>query len=47
MERRDEYATALNNLAMIYENTGRYDDAEPLYDQALSITPPCVGGGSP
>ena len=32
-----EYATALNNLATIYENTGRYYEAEPLFDRALSI----------
>ena len=32
-----EYATALNNLATIYENTGWYDEAEPLFDRALSI----------
>ena len=39
----NEYATALNNLAMIYHDTGRYSDAEPLYDQALSITRRVLG----
>lgn len=39
----NEYATALNNLAMIYHYTGRYSDAEPLYDQALSITRRVLG----
>ena len=34
----NEYATALNNLATIYKNTGRYSDAEPLFDEALSIS---------
>ena len=33
----NEYAAALKNLGMIYDNIGRYSDAEPLYDQALSI----------
>ena len=33
----NEYAAALNNLAVIYDDTGRYDDAEPLHDEALSI----------
>ena len=39
----NEYATALNNLAMIYHYTGRYSDAEPLYDQALLITRRVLG----
>ena len=39
----NEYATALNNLAMIYHYTGRYSDAEPLYDQALSIARRVLG----
>ena len=42
-----EYATALNNLAMIYENTGRYDEAEPLFDQALSIHRRVLGADHP
>ena len=42
-----EYATALNNLAMIYENTGRYDEAEPLFDQALSIRRRVLGADHP
>ena len=33
----NEYLIALNNLATIYINIGRYDDAEPLYDEALMI----------
>ena len=39
----NEYATALNNLATIYLNTGRYDVAEPPFDQALSITRRVLG----
>ena len=39
----NEYATALNNLAMIYHDTRRYEDAEPLYDEALSISRRVLG----
>ena len=28
-------AIALNNLAMLYDNQGKYDEAEPLYKRAL------------
>ena len=30
-------ATNLNNLANLYYNQGKYEQAEPLYQQALSI----------
>jgi tetratricopeptide (TPR) repeat protein len=30
-------ATSLNNLAYLYQQQGRYSDAEPLLRQALSI----------
>lgn len=43
----NEYATELNNLAMMYEITGRYLEAEPLYDQALSITRCVLGADHP
>jgi len=42
-----EYATALNNLATIYEHTGRYDEAEPIFDQALSIRRRVLGVDHP
>ena len=42
-----EYATALNNLATIYEHTGRFDEAEPLYDQALAIHRRVLGAEHP
>jgi tetratricopeptide (TPR) repeat protein len=42
-----EYATALNNLATIYENTGRYVEAEPLYEEALSIHRRVLGADYP
>ena len=32
-----DVATSLNNLASLYDNQGRYSDAEPLYLQAISI----------
>ena len=31
----NEYAAALNNLAAIYQSTGRYSEAMPLFDEAL------------
>ena len=43
----NEYATALNNLATIYQNTGRPDAAEPLFDQALSIHRRVLGDDHP
>ena len=43
----NEYATALNNLAMIYHDTRRYEDAEPLYDEALSISRRVLGADHP
>ena len=42
LEHKQAYATALNNLATIYENTWRYDEAEPLFDRALSICRPLL-----
>ena len=33
----NEHLIALNKIATIYINIGRYDDAEPLYDEALMI----------
>ena len=37
-------ATSLNNLALLYKTQGRYEDAAPLYDEALD-DPPRAGGG--
>ncbi|MBU0488991.1 MAG: CHAT domain-containing protein [Bacteroidetes bacterium] len=31
------YATAINNLGIMYKKTGRFSDAEPYYREALSI----------
>ncbi|NEP09753.1 MAG: tetratricopeptide repeat protein [Symploca sp. SIO2C1] len=33
----EDLATDLNNLAGLYKSQGRYDEAEPLYEQALEI----------
>jgi hypothetical protein len=33
-ERHPLVATSLNNLALLYHNQGRYEAAEPLYQQA-------------
>jgi tetratricopeptide (TPR) repeat protein len=30
-------ATGLNNLALLYKDQGRYEEAEPLYSRALAI----------
>lgn len=43
----NEYLIALNNLATIYINIGRYDDAEPLYDEALMIRRQVLGADHP
>ena len=43
----NDYATALNNLAAIYENIGQYSKAEPLYDEALSIRRRVLGADHP
>lgn len=38
-ERRDMpyYATVLTNLGILYTNTGRYDEAEPLFEKAKFV----------
>ena len=43
----NEYATALNDLALMYKTSGRFDAAEPLYDPALSITRRVLGDDHP
>ncbi|MCP2732060.1 tetratricopeptide repeat protein, partial [Limnofasciculus baicalensis] len=34
-ENHPDVATSLNNLALLYDNQGRYDEAEPLYKESL------------
>ena len=36
-------ATSLNNLALLYDNQGKYDDAEPLYKRALAVREDVLG----
>ncbi|MBD2442030.1 tetratricopeptide repeat protein [Dolichospermum sp. FACHB-1091] len=36
-QKLEALATSLNNLAVLYESQGRYNDAEPLYLQSLDI----------
>ena len=40
-------ATYLNNLATLLRDTGRYEDAEPLYRRALSIDEKSLGSNHP
>src|ERR1700693_6288129 len=46
-EENPDYATILNNLALLYENTGHYEKAEPLYKQALEIRKRVLGEDHP
>ena len=46
-EENPDYATILNNLALLYENTGHYERAEPLYKQALEIRKRVLGEDHP
>jgi Tetratricopeptide repeat len=40
-------ATSLNNLAGLYESTGRYLEAEPLYVRSLQIAESTLGVDHP
>ena len=42
-----KYAAALNNQAVNFETTGRYDEAEPLYRQAIKIGKKTIGEDHP
>ncbi len=35
--RDNRLATSLNNLALLYDDQGRYKEAEPLYQRSLAI----------
>ncbi len=39
--------TSLNNLAVVYEDLGRYAEAEPLYNRALAIREKALGPDHP
>ncbi|MBW4508322.1 MAG: tetratricopeptide repeat protein [Scytonematopsis contorta HA4267-MV1] len=38
-----DYATSLNNLAFLYYSIGKYDEAEPLFLQALELRKRILG----
>jgi tetratricopeptide (TPR) repeat protein len=40
-------ALSLNNLALVYHAQGRYDDAEPVYQRAITITERALGPDHP
>ncbi len=40
-------ATSLNNLALVYDDQGRYAEAEPLYQRALPIFEKALGPEHP
>ena len=42
-----DVATALNNLAELYESQGRYAEAEPLYKRSLAIREKALGPDHP
>ena len=39
-------AASLNNLAGLYDSQGRYSEAEPLYQKALSLYKQLSGDGN-
>jgi len=42
-----DVATSLNNLAMLYKDQGRYQEAEPLLKRALGIREKFLGPDHP
>jgi tetratricopeptide (TPR) repeat protein len=46
-EQHPDFATSLNNLAALYSATGRSEQAEPLYQQALEIRRQVLGEQHP
>ncbi len=40
-------ATSLNNVALLYEDQGKYAEAEPLYKRALAIVEKALGPDHP
>ena len=40
-------ANSLNNLAVLYDNQGKYKEAEPLYQRALAISERVLGPNHP
>ena len=46
-ENHPSVAISLNNLAELYSSQGRYEEAEPLYLQALAIAEQALGENHP
>ena len=46
-ERHPDYASSLNNLAVLYYAMGRHAEAEPLYKQAMEIRRTALGERHP
>ena len=46
-ERHPDTITSLNNLASVYDNQGRYAEAEPLFAQALALAREVLGERHP
>ena len=46
-EKHPDYATSLNNLAVLYQAMGDYAKAEPLFRQALEIRKKCWAKSTP
>ena len=42
-----DVATGLNNLALLYDDQGKYAEAEPLYKRALAIWEKALGPEHP
>jgi len=42
-----DVAVSLNNLAVLYQNEGRYADAEPIYKRTLAILEKTLGPDDP
>src|SRR5205085_2146782 len=40
-------ATSLNNLAGLYDNQGKYEQAEPLFQRALAVSEQALGPNHP
>ena len=46
-EQHPDFARSLNNLAWLYDSTGRSEQAEPLYQQALEVFRQVLGPNHP
>ena len=46
-DRHPNVATSLNNLAGLYQSQGKYEEAEPLLKQALSLSQELLGDRHP